>query len=353
MFEGGAPVLTLPTDFPRGAIRSFDGDLMSFTVDAALAERLRAIGRAAGATLFMTLLAAYTVLLSKYTGQEDIVVGIPVAGRRMASLQRVVGMFVNTLATRNRPRGELRFVDYLDTVKAHALDAYNNQDYQFEELADRLEIERDLGRNPLFDTVFATLEGGRRAFQADGVTVRIENVPWKTSKFDLTLLAEEREDSIVFELEYCTGLFRRDTIERLADHFVHLLEQIASDPARLLRDLDPLTEQERRQVLVEFNRSEASYPAGRTVHELIEDQAERTPEAPAVVFGTQTLSYGELNRRANKLARLLVRNGIAVEDVVGILAEPSLEMMIGIRRSSKPVRPICRSTPTAPPIAPR
>ncbi|QIG97895.1 non-ribosomal peptide synthetase [Bradyrhizobium sp. 6(2017)] len=330
VFEGGAPAFTLPTDFPRGAIRSFDGDLMSFTVDAALAERLRAIGRAAGATLFMTLLAAYTVLLSKYTGQEDIVVGIPVAGRRMASLQRVVGMFVNTLATRNRPRGELRFVDYLDTVQAHALDAYDNQDYQFEELVDRLEIERDLGRNPLFDTVFATLEGGRRAFQADGVTVRIENVPWKISKFDLTLLAEEREDSIVFELEYCTGLFRRDTIERMANHFVHLLEQIASDPARLLRDLDPLTEQERRQVLVEFNRSEANYPAGRTVHELIEDQAERTPEAPAVVFGTQTLSYGELNRRANMLARLLVRNGIAVEDMVGIVAEPSLEMMIGI-----------------------
>ncbi|ABD87609.1 non-ribosomal peptide synthetase [Rhodopseudomonas palustris] len=330
VFEGGAPALALPTDFPRGAIRSFDGDLVRFTIDAALAERLRVIGRAAGATPFMTLLAAYTVLLSKYTGQEDIVVGIPVAGRRMASLQRVVGMFVNTLATRNRPRGELRFVDYLDTVKAHGLDAYSNQDYQFEELVDRLEIERDLDRNPLFDTVFATLEGGRRAFQADGVTVRLEDVPWKISKFDLTLLAEERADGIVFELEYCTGLFRRDTIERMADHFVHLLQQIASDPARLLRDLDPLTEQERRQVLVEFNRSEASYPESRTVHELIEEQADRTPDAAAVVAGTQTLSYGELNRRANQLARQLVSTGIAVEDVVGIVAEPSLEMMIGI-----------------------
>ncbi|BAR99435.1 gramicidin S synthetase [Blastochloris viridis] len=330
VFQGEVPVLALPTDFPRGPVRSFEGDLVRFTVNPALAERLRSVGRAAGATLFMTLLAAYTVLLSKYAGQDDIVVGIPVAGRRIAALQRVVGMFVNTLATRNRPRGELRFRDYLDTVKAHALDAYGNQEYQFEELVDTLEIERDLGRNPLFDTVFTTLDGGRTAFHADDVVVRVEEVPWKVAKFDLTLLAEERGDAIAFELEYCTGLFRRDTIERMARHFVHLLEQIASNPARKLRDLEPLTKDERRQILVEFNRSEASFPADQTVHGLIEEQADRTPDAPAVVYGAQTLTYGELNRHANQIARTLVGTGLAAEDVVGIVAEPSLEMMVGI-----------------------
>lgn len=330
LFAGEVPVLNLPTDFARGAVQSFEGGLVRFEAGPAIVERLRAIGHDTGATMNMTLLAAYTILLSKYSGQEDVVVGIPVAGRNLVPFHRVVGMFVNTLATRNRPRGELAFRDYLLAVKAQALDAYSNQDYQFEELVDALAIDRDLSRNPLFDTVFAFHNGGDKSRQIDGAAVEMLDFAWNLSKFDLTLLAEERGDGIVFELEYCTRLFRRDTVERLADQFHHLLMQIAGDPARKLDDLDLLTEESRRQILEEFNRTDRDYPADQTIHGIFEAQAEKTPDNPAVVCGADVLSYLELNRRANQAARVLAHEGIATGQVVGIIAGPSVEMVVGI-----------------------
>lgn len=330
VFEGELPVLNLPTDFARGAVQSFEGDVARFHVGAGTVETLKAIQRDCGATMHMMLLAAYTILLSKYAGQEDVIVGTPVAGRNHASLQRVVGMFVNTLAMRNRPAGELTFREFLQTVKSNALDAYSNQDYQFEELVDRLAIERDLSRNPLFDTVFAVLDGGGRTFSVDGLRMEMLDFEWKISKFDLTLLASEGDDGLDFELEYCTKLFRADTIERLGGHYTHLLQQIARNPDRRIADLDPLTDGERAQILSRFNGTDHPYPADRAVHAIFEEQAELHPDNVAVVCGAAALSYSGLNRRANQIARALVSRGVEREDVIGIMAAPSLEMIAGI-----------------------
>ncbi|MGC2775264.1 MAG: amino acid adenylation domain-containing protein, partial [Bradyrhizobium sp.] len=329
-FAGELPVLNLPTDFPRGAIQSFEGDLVKFHAGPETVERLRAINRRCGTTMHMTLMAAYTILLSKYTGQEDIVVGTPVAGRNHASLQRVVGMFVNTLAMRNQPRGELTFDDFLGRVRSNALEAYGNQDYQFEELVDRLAVERNLSRNPLFDTVFASVNGGGGTYEVDGLEIELFDFDWKISKFDLTLLAVEREAGLHFELEYSTRLFRRSTMERFAAHYTRILEQIASDPDRKIADLDPLTEAERQQILVGFNRTAHDYPAHRSIHALIEEQVEKSPDNVAVVFKGSALTYREMNRRANQIARRLVSHGVAREEVVGLLAGASVEMVVGI-----------------------
>lgn len=330
LFEGELPVLNLPADFPRAAMPSFEGDLVTFKVDPATVEGLRAINRECGATMHMTLLAAYTILLSKYADQEDIVVGTPVAGRNHALVQRVVGMFVNMLAMRNQPKGELTFYEFLRQVKSNALDAYSNQEYQFEELVDKLEIERNLTRNPLFDTVFASLGDGSQKLEIDGLNVELINFEWKISKFDLTLLAAERNQGIDFELEYCTKLFRKSTIERLGAHYRHILEQIARQPDRKIADIEPLTSAERRQILVEFNPTEHSYPAQRSIHEIFEEQVGKNPGKVAVVFGQTSLSYLQLNQRANQIARLLVGHGVTREEVVGVIAGPSIEMIVGI-----------------------
>lgn len=348
LFEGEVPVLHLPADFPRGAVQSFDGDLVRLHVGRETVARLKAVQRECGATLHMTLLAAYSILLSKYSGQDDVVVGTPVAGRSHASLQRVVGMFVNTLAMRNRPAGGLTFREFLRAVRANALDAYDNQDYPFEELVQRLALERDLSRNPLFDTMLALLDSAGRSFDLEGLRVELIDFDWRISKFDLTLLAAERDGGLELELEYATRLFRRGTIDQLGAHFAHLLEQIGRDPDRTIADLELLTGAQRQTILRDFNRTERPLPPDRGAHELFEEQVRRYPDNVAVVLGETRLSYRELNRRANRIARALVSRGVAREEVVGLAAAPSLEMIagvLGILKAGGAYLPIDRDCP--------
>jgi tyrocidine synthetase III len=348
LFEGEVPVLDLPTDFPRRAVQSFDGDVVAFKVSPAVVEGMKALARECGATLHMTLLAAYTLLLSKYAGQDDIVVGTPVAGRNHASVQRAVGMFVNTLAMRNQPRGDLTFRGFLQTVRSNALDAYCHQEYQFEELVDKLSIERSLGRNPMFDTVFATLGDARSDVELDGVRARLVDFEWKISKFDLTLLAAERKQGLDCEFEYCTELFQRSTIERFAGHFGRILSQIASNPGQKLADISLLDEAERRQILTGFNQTEQPYPTGRSAHAIFEEQAAKYPNNIAVVFRRSSLSYRELNERANQIARALVAAGAVHAEVVGLVVAPSLEMIpgvLGILKAGCAYLPIDRDCP--------
>ncbi|MEY9633421.1 amino acid adenylation domain-containing protein [Bradyrhizobium japonicum] len=330
VFAGEPPVLDLPADFARHAVQSFAGDLVKFRLDAPVIERLRAINRRCGTTMHMLLLAAYTVLLAKYAGQDDIVVGTPVAGRNHAALQRIVGMFVNTLALRNQPRDELPFAEFLARVRDRALEAYANQDYQFDELVEQLAVERNLSRNPLFDTVFAMVAHDRRSFEVDGARIEPLDFDLMISKFDLTLLAAERDGGIDFELEYCTQLFRRSTMERLAAHYRHILEQISVDPSCRIAELDLLTAAERRQLLVEFNDTSRPYPAEQTIHGLIEAQARRTPDHPAIVFKGAALTYREMDCRANQMARRLAARGAAAGQTVAIIAGPCTGMIVGV-----------------------
>ena len=326
--SGEIPQLNLATDYKRPAVQSFEGGSVRFKADKELTAKLKGMARTSKATLYMVLLAAYNTLLYRYTGQEDIIIGTPIAGRAHADLQNIIGMFVNTLAMRNNPSGEKTFQTLLEEVKENALRAYENQGYQFEELVERLEIKRDINRNPLFDTMFTLQNMDMEEMEIEGVRISPYDHKLETSKFDISIVSEEGDGEIHFALQYCTKLFREETVKRLGGHYLNILKEIAEEPEKKLKEIKLLSEEE-EQKLLDFNSTAAEYPRDKTVHELFEEQVEKTPENTAVVFEDDSLSYEELNQRANGLARVLREKGVKPETIVGIMAERSLELIVG------------------------
>ena len=228
--SGEIPVLDLPTDYARPAVKSFKGNTFEFVIDRERSEGLRQLAAQTGTTLYMLLLAAYTTLLSKYSGQEDIIVGTPIAGRAHADLQQMLGMFVNTLAMRNAPSGEKSFHAYVLEVKENALRAYENQDYPFEELVNKLDVARDVSRNPLFDTMFILQNTEQGALDIEGLTCRVYPNQHNVAKFDLTFNLVEEVEGIVCSIEYASSLYKRETVERMAQHFKQVIVVIVKDP---------------------------------------------------------------------------------------------------------------------------
>ncbi|WP_366293179.1 non-ribosomal peptide synthase/polyketide synthase [Paenibacillus sp. AN1007] len=346
VFGAELPVLELPLDFSRPAVQQFDGQTLTFTLDAEKSEALKRLAGDAGATLYMLLLAAYSVLLHKYTGQEDIVIGTPIAARSHADLQPIIGMFVNTLALRLGPAAERTFRDYLQEVKETTLGAYEHQDYPFEELVESLQVSRDLSRNPLFDTMFSLQKHESLDLTLEDLKWSLFDIEEKTAKFDLSLDIVEWGNELVCKMEYATSLFRHETMVRLAGHYEQLLTSILTQPGAQISDLDMLTDSENHDLLVGFDVS-SSKPAvqsaaegtaletdeswrEKTFHELFEEQAERNPGALAVVYEDSKLTYAELNAKANHLAYALRSRGVKPEQVVGILADRSAELLIGV-----------------------
>lgn len=329
-FRGSLPVLDLPVDEVRPAVRSFAGDRIDFQIDASLSASLQELATRTGSTLFMVLLAAYTTLLHKYTGQEDVIVGSPVAGRSHATLEGLIGMFVGTVALRTYPEGEKSFEAYLKEVKETALRAYENQDYPFEELVEKLELQRDLSRNPLFDTMFVlqNIEQGEQEIEGLRFTPYDQGHP--AAKFDLTLTVSEADGALNCTLEYATAIYKRETAERMAGHFVQLIQEAIANPGLSLSSLDIVTPQEKSMLMKDADEAKADYPRDQTIHALFEEQAVRNPDAVAVVCEEATLSYSELNERANGLARTLRERGLQPDGLVGIMADRSLEMVVGI-----------------------
>ncbi|MDT0125669.1 non-ribosomal peptide synthase/polyketide synthase [Paenibacillus sp. RRE4] len=348
VFNSEVPVLELPSDFSRPAVQQFDGQTLTFTLDVAKSEDLKRLADNTGSTLYMLLLAAYSVLLHKYAGQEDIVVGTPIAARSHADLQPIIGMFVNTLALRLGPAAERTFMEYLQEVKETTLGAYEHQDYPFEELVETLQVNRDLSRNPLFDTMFSLQKHESLDLTMEGLQWSLFDIEEKTAKFDLSLDIVEAGRELVCKIEYATSLFRPETIVRLAGHYEHLLESILAQPGARIADLDFLTDNEKHDLLVGFDvsslalakqSSEEEESTGlesheawreRTFHEQFEQQVERTPEVLAVVDEDSKLTYAELNAKANRLAYILRTHGVKPEQVVGILAGRSTELLIGV-----------------------
>lgn len=330
MFRDEIPVLNLPTDHPRPSFQSFEGESLSFTLDRDLTKRLNEICKANIATLYMTLLASYNVLLSKYSGQEDIVVGSPIAGRPHADLHNIVGMFVNTLAMRNYPVRNKTFIEFLQEVKQSALSAYEHQGYQFDKLVEKLDINRDLSRNALFDSMFVMRNTENKEIRLDHANIRPHQFERGVSKFDITLGAEERGEEIHFDIEYCTKLFQRETIERMIGHFKNILKEVAENPEIKLCEIGMLSEEEKREILLDFNNTKAQYPEDKTICEAFEEQVKRVPDNIAAVYEGKKLTYRELNERANQLARVLRGKGVKPDTIVGMLIERSLDMMIGI-----------------------
>ena len=329
-FSGEIPLLNLPLDYPRPAVQSFEGGSVEFSLNRASTEQLNSLARATNTTMYMVLLSMINVLLLKYTGQTDIIVGSPIAGRPHPDLEGIIGMFVNTLAMRNFPTRGKTYVAFLNEVKETALAAYENQDYQFEELVDKLNLRRDLSRNPLFDVMFVLQNMEVSELAITGLQLTEYNIEQISTKFDLTFTATEINDEIMFSIRYCRGLFKSETIQQLARHLQNLVEMILMDQEMLLGDIVILSKAEREQMLYEFNDTEAEYPRDKTIQQLFAEQVAKTPEAVALVFNGERLTYSQLNEKANQMARILRTNGVKADDIVGLMVEPSFELVIGI-----------------------
>ncbi|QOQ56761.1 non-ribosomal peptide synthase/polyketide synthase [Bacillus amyloliquefaciens] len=329
LYSGDVPVLHLPTDYIRPSARDFAGATMHFTLDKQKSAGLKQLASQTESTLYMVLLASYTLLLSKYSGQEDIIVGSPIAGRPHADLEPIIGMFVNTLAMRNYPEKRKTFTQYLSEVKENALKAYEHQDYPFEALIDQLNITRDLSRNPLFDTMFVLQNTEQEQLEIKDVSFKPYPNEHTMAKFDLTLTAVEEESGIHFTMEYLTSLFKPETIERMTGHFVQLIDSIIKQPEAELARLNMMTRKENSEIQKLFNDT-ADKRIPTTVHQLFEQQAELNPDHEAVLFGNQALTYRQLNERSNQLARVLQDKGAGTDQVVAVLTDRSANMMIGI-----------------------
>ncbi|MWC31394.1 amino acid adenylation domain-containing protein, partial [Paenibacillus sp. MMS18-CY102] len=242
----------------------------------------------------------------------------------------MLGMFVNTLAMRNAPSGEKSFHAYVQEVKENALRAYENQDYPFEELVNKLDVARDVSRNPLFDTMFILQNTEQGALDIEGLTCRVYPNQHNVAKFDLTFIAVEEAEGIVCSIEYANSLYKRETVERMAQHFKQLIDVIVRDPQMKLSAIEMITPDEKMQILEVFNGTVTDYPRDKTIHQLFEEQVERTPDQVAVVYEGSQLTYGELNEKANRLARRLRAEGVQPDQPIGILVERSLEMMVGL-----------------------
>jgi aspartate racemase len=328
------PVLELPTDRPYPAVQTFKGQLESLALPPTLAAALLEISRQEGATLFMTLLAAFQLLLARYSGQNDIAVGTPIAGRSRPEVEPLIGCFANTLVLRSDLSGDPSFRALLGRVRELCLEAYTHQDVPFEKLVEELHPKRDLSRNPLFQVVFALQNVPKTALQLPGLELSMVDLNIRTAKFDLTLEVEETPHSLVLNLEYNVDLYDAATVARMLQHFKTLLEGIVAQPDQRLSDLDLLSASERHQILVEWNATATPYPRERCIHQLFAAQAARTPDAIALTCGEQALSYHELDGRANQLAQHLRALGVAGytkgEVRVGLCLHRSLELIVGV-----------------------
>ncbi|HEU4886043.1 MAG TPA: amino acid adenylation domain-containing protein, partial [Longimicrobium sp.] len=327
----GAPeLLELPTDRPRPAVQTYRGASVPVEFSPELLERLQALGRSEGTTLFMTLLGAFQVLLGKYAGSEDVVVGSPIAGRTRGEVEELIGFFVNTLVVRTDLSGDPSFREVLGRVRQATLGAYEHQEVPFEKLVAELQPERSLSHSPLFQVMFTVQNTRGGGGTLPGLEVSGVGAELVSARFDLVLELGATPQGLRGGLNYSTDLFERGTIERMLGHLERVLEQVAADADVRLSRLELLGEAERALVLEGWNRTEAEYPADRCIHQMFEAQVERTPDAVALVFEDETLSYAELNARANQLAHFLRRHGVGPEVRVGICLERSLEMVVGI-----------------------
>ena len=298
----GLEPLELPVDAARSAASDHPGGWMSFALTKPVSEGLGRIARDTGATLFMVLLAGWKVLLSRYSGQEDIAVGTAIANRNRLETEGLIGFFVNTLVLRSQVEGERSFAEYVGEVRRVVLEAYEHQDLPFERVVEEVGAERDLSRSPLFQVMFELQNVPEEKLRMGDLRLEGFGGGSGPAKFELSMLLAQHDGQLAGTLGYASDLFERERMERLLKHWQRLLESAVEDPERRVSELEMLSAEEREQLLYGWNATEIAYPADKCVHELFEEQVERTPDAVAVVFEDRALSYGELNRRANRLA---------------------------------------------------
>jgi len=327
---GKLPILELPADRPRPRIQTFRGAHLAQTLPKRLLDRLSGLSKREGVTLFMTLLAAFQALLTRYTEQDDVLVGTPLAGRTRPETENLIGLFINTLVMRTDMSGNPTFVDLLRRVRDVALGAFEHPDLPFGRLVAELKPERDLGNPPVFQVMFVLQNVPTSSVQLPGLVLTSVEVDSSVSKLDLTLEAAESDDGLTCRFEYNTDLFDSSTIERLATGFRVILEALVENPDQRIWSFPLLGVAEREQVVEVWNRTDRAFPSHQSIHDLFEHQVSLSPDSVAVTFGEESLTYRELDARSNQLARYLRSRGVRPETLVGILMDRSLDMIVGL-----------------------
>lgn len=342
---GELPLVTFPTDHPRPAIQTYRGAKQSFLLDHNITQHINALSERSDVTVYTILLTAFSILLHRYTGQNDLVIGTPVTGRNRAQLADIVGYFVNPVVIRTLFADNPTLASLLSQTRQTLLDAFSHQDYPFALLAERLHAQRDPSYSPLFQLmfvyqkapVFAGQDISGLALDNTGVQIHLGDWPVEpaplqqhTSQFDLTMTITEANDQLAGALHFNTDLFDQSTMSRLIDHFRVLLEALVAHPNQVVTALPLLTDVESQQILVDWNATQTSYPHQACIHDLFEEQAQRTPKAPAVIFEDQQLTYRELDQRANQLARYLRTRGVGPHTQVGVCVERSFDLMVAL-----------------------
>ena len=328
--QGVAP-LELPTDYRRPPIASRKGAATTFTVDKGVSNKLQAFSQQHGATMFMTLLAAFKVLLHRYSGQQDICVGTPVAGRQQQELESLIGFFINTLALRTDVDSNASFVDLLQQIKQNTMEAYEHQEVPFEKVVDVVVNKRDMSRNPIFQVMFILQNTPEVPHLRFGdVELSRKHFEHTTSLFDITFTITETSAGLQGGVEYSTDLYSELTIKQMVMHFNQLLKSIVSNPLKSIGTLPMLTEEDKHQLLIGFNNTALEYPRQQTIIDLFEQQVTAIPKATALVFENKKITYGELDQKANQLAHYLKNKGVREESLVPICMERSIEMIISI-----------------------
>lgn len=330
VFADEVPVLNIPGDYPRPSTQSFAGNRLTYTIGKDMVTQIYRLSTETGSTIFMIFLAALKTLLYRYTGQTDIVVGTAIAARPSVDLEGIIGMFVNTLVIRSYPEGDKEFLNYLAEIKDLALRAYDNQDFPFEELVEKINVRRDLSRNPLFDVMLVVQNQDIPDFVSEEFRLVPKNIVSRTSKVDIYLEVIERDEELILAWEYSSSIFREETISRFAGQFITLMSDILVHPYKRLSEIEILTELEKKKILHEFNNTMSDYPKDKTINQLFEEQVAVSPDKIAIVFPDRQLSYEELNRKSEQVARMLHTKGVRQNDIVGIILERSPEMIIAI-----------------------
>ncbi|OKH38899.1 non-ribosomal peptide synthetase [Calothrix sp. HK-06] len=326
--SGTLPILELPTDRPRPRVQTYNGATKSFVLSLELTTKITSFAQKEGVTLFMTLLTAFKVLLCRYSGQEDVIVGTPIAGRNRREIEGLMGFFVNTLALRTDLSENPSFRELLLRVRRICLEAYTHQDVPFEQLVEVLQPVRNLSHTPIFQVMFALQNASMGELELPNLSVEVVEPLVKTAKFDVTLSMEERNGQLIGEWEYNTDLFDDSTIERMLNNFQVLLTGILSDSEQNIWQL-PLITEEQNQLLLAWNQNEVDF-SNKYIHQLFEEQVEKIPDAVAVVFESEEITYQELNQRANQVAHYLQKLGIGANKLVGLCLEPSIARIIGL-----------------------
>ena len=342
-FKDDIPVLNMPTDYARPATTSFEGAKIFKTISSDLTQKIDSLAKKLDVSNSMLLLACYYVLLSKYTNQEDIVVGTPVANRNKEELLNMIGMFVNTLPIKNHIDPSMNFNEFLNNIKENMVQALSHQEYPFDELIRNLNIPRDTSRNPLFDTLFTYQNDGLPPVKFEGINATYCIPDTKTSKFDLSLEVIPTGGKFKLTFEYCTKLFNKSTIEGFADHFINILYKIVDNYKQKIADIDILSETEKNKILYEFNDTKTDYENTLSYIDLFNKQVAKTPNKTAVIFNDCKLTYKELDEKSNQIAHYLITHGVKNNNIVGLLVTRSLEMvvaMIGILKAGAAYLPI-------------